>query len=59
MSLMFKSSRKSMLTYTLIALNVAVYVYTSVVGGNFIETNYDLILRYGQVNLFVMNGWYW
>jgi rhomboid protease GluP len=56
---MFKSSRKFVPTCILIALNVAVYVCTSVVGGNFIETNYDLILQYGQVNLFVMNGWYW
>jgi rhomboid protease GluP len=59
MNLMFESSRKFMPTYTLIALNVAVYVYTSVVGGNFVETNYGLILLYGQVNFFVMNGWYW
>lgn len=55
----FKSSRKFMPTYILIMLNVAAYVYTSVVGGNFVETNYDLILLYGQVNLFVINGWYW
>jgi rhomboid protease GluP len=46
-------------TYILIALNVAVYICTSVVGGDFIETNYYLILQYGQVNLLVMNGWYW
>jgi rhomboid protease GluP len=59
MSLTFKSSRKFMPTYTLIALNVAVYVYTSVIGGNFVETNYNVILLYGQVNAFVMNGWYW
>jgi rhomboid protease GluP len=59
MNLMFKSSRKFMPTYILIALNVAVYVCTSVAGGDFIETNYYLILQYGQVNLLVMNGWYW
>ena len=56
---MFKNSRKFIPTYTLIALNVAAYVYTSVIGGNFVETNYNLILLYGQVNLFVINGWYW
>ncbi|HVP93138.1 MAG TPA: rhomboid family intramembrane serine protease [Acidobacteriota bacterium] len=56
---MFRSSRKFMPTYILIALNVAVYICTSVVGGDFIETNYYLILQYGQVNLLVMNGWYW
>jgi len=59
MNLMFRSSRKFMPTYILIALNVAVYICTSVVGGDFIETNYYLILQYGQVNLLVMNGWYW
>ncbi len=46
-------------TYILIALNIAVYVFTSVAGGNFVETSYDMILQYGQVNLFVLNGWYW
>jgi rhomboid protease GluP len=47
-------------TYILIALNVAVYVYTSVVGGNFLETNYELIWRYGQVNgLVLYYGQYW
>jgi len=56
---LFKNSRKFIPTYTLIALNVAAYVYTSVIGGNFVETNYNLILLYCQVNLFVINGWYW
>ena len=59
MNMMLRSSRKFMPTYILIASNVAVYLYTSVAGGDFIETNYKLILQYGQVNLFVMNGWYW
>jgi len=39
-----------------------VYACTSVVGGNFIEpflTNDYLLLTLGQVNLYVMNGWYW
>jgi rhomboid protease GluP len=43
----------------LIALNVAVYAYTSIIGGNFIETNPNVIEYYGQVNELVMNGWYW
>ena len=46
-------------TYILIALNIAAYVFTSVAGGNFVETSYDKILQYGQVNLLVLNGWYW
>jgi len=59
MKVMFKSSKRFMPTYIIIALNMIVYAYTSVVGGNFIETNDELILQYGQVNLFVMHGWYW
>lgn len=46
-------------TYILIALIIAIYVYTSVAGGNFLETNYELILRYGQVRELVFGGWYW
>jgi rhomboid protease GluP len=54
------SSQKFKPTYILIALNVAVYVYTSVAGGNFLETSNDMILLYGQVNAFVIYyGWYW
>jgi rhomboid protease GluP len=54
------SSRKFMPTFILIALNVMVYVYTSIVGGNFLETNPELILIYGQANYFVLyQGWYW
>jgi len=59
MKVMFKSSKRFMPTYIIIALNMIVYAYTSVIGGNFIETNDDLILQYGQVNLLVMHGWYW
>jgi len=37
-----------------------VYAYTSVVGGNFIETDPKVLEWLGQVNLYVMkNGWYW
>ena len=60
MNVMSKSSKKYMLTYVIIALNIIVYVYTSVLGGNFIETSYDVILHYGQVNFYVLyQGWYW
>ena len=43
-------SQKFKPTYILIALNVAVYIYTSVVGGNFLNTSTDMLLQYGQVN---------
>lgn len=47
-------------TYILLALNIAVYVYTSVAGGNFVETSGDMIVQYGQVNgLVLYYGWWW
>jgi len=47
-------------TYILIALNIAFYVYTSVAGGDFLNTSDSMILRYGQVNGFVIYyGWYY
>ena len=48
------SSQKYRITFILIALNIAVYVYTSVVGGNFLETDYELIYQYGQVGGLVL-----
>ena len=48
-----------MLTYIIVALNIVAYVYTSVLGGDFVETSFNVILLYGQVNYFVMKGWYW
>ncbi|MEM3626653.1 MAG: rhomboid family intramembrane serine protease [Candidatus Bathyarchaeia archaeon] len=57
---MFKSSKRFMPTFAIIALNVIVYVYTSLQGGNFLETNYEMLLQYGQVNYFVLyRGWCW
>ncbi|MCL6578048.1 MAG: rhomboid family intramembrane serine protease [Candidatus Bathyarchaeota archaeon] len=46
-------------TYLLIAINIAVYAYTSIIGGNFMETDYYVLLQYGQSNSFVMSGGYW
>ncbi len=51
------NSQKFKPTYILIALNVAVYVYTSVAGGNFLSTDYNVLLQYGQVNGLVLNGY--
>ncbi|MEM3458829.1 MAG: rhomboid family intramembrane serine protease [Candidatus Bathyarchaeia archaeon] len=59
MSGILKSSKKFMPTYILIAINIAVYVYTSIIGGDFMETNYYVLLQYGQSNSFVMSGGYW
>jgi len=59
MNAMFKGSKRFVPTYIIIALNIAVYAYTSVIGGDFIDTNPEVIWQYGQVNLLVLNGWYW
>jgi rhomboid protease GluP len=46
-------------TTVLVAANVLVYVYTSVAGGNFLETNTNVLLQLGQFNISVWNGAYW
>lgn len=56
---MYRSSKKSMLTYAIIALNMIFYVYTAILSGDFIVINYHVIRQYGQYNYFVLNGWYW
>lgn len=59
MTLITKGSKEFMPTYILIALNIIVYVYTSIIGGDFFSTNVDVIAIYGQYNWLVFNGWYW
>src|SRR5450759_1829743 len=57
---MEKSSQKYRITYILIAINVAVYIYTSVAGGNWLNTSDSVIFQWGQVNgLVLYYGWYW
>ncbi len=46
-------------TFFLIVLNVIFYLYTSIAGGNFVETSNYMIVLYGQVNFLVFHGWYW
>jgi len=46
-------------TTFIVTFNVLVYIYTSVIGGNFIETNYRVLLQFGQFNISVLNGEYW
>ena len=53
------NSMKFKPTYILIALNIAFYVYTSVAGGDFLNTSDNMIYQYGQVNLLVFYGWYY
>lgn len=40
-------------------MNLAVYAYTSLVGGNFVVTEDRVLAFYGQFNLLVLEGWYW
>jgi len=56
---MYRSSKKPMLTYAIIALNIIFYVYTAVLSGDFVVIDYIVIRDYGQCNLFVLNGSYW
>jgi rhomboid protease GluP len=46
-------------TIFLVAVNILVYIYTSVAGGNFIQTNTSVLMEIGQVNIRVVDGWYW
>jgi rhomboid protease GluP len=52
-------SEKYKPTYILIALNVAVYIYTSILSGNALQTSIDVQAQWGQYNLLVFNGWYY
>jgi rhomboid protease GluP len=49
------NSQKYKPTIILIALNVAFYIYTSLAGGDFLNTSADMILQYGQVNFYVIH----
>ena len=46
-------------TIALIVVNVLVYVFTSMLGGNFINTDLNVLLFFGQANYLVLEGWYW
>ena len=59
MSIMEKSSQKYKITYILIALNVAIYIYGAIVGGNAFTTGDNVVYQWGQVNLFVFEGAYY
>jgi rhomboid protease GluP len=56
---MFKSSKKFMPTYMLIAANIIVYACTSILGGSVFQTGDNVILTYGQDNFAIMNGEVW
>ncbi len=54
-----RASLKLTPTTFLVIVNVLVYIYTSVVGGNFIETGYSALIQLGQANSNVLSGAYW
>jgi rhomboid protease GluP len=56
---MYKGSKKVMLTYIIIALNIIVYACTAILSGDFAEIDYYVVRQYGQHNSFVLNGGYW
>jgi len=55
---MFKNSKDYMPTYALIAANVSVFVFTSILSGS-ITTSDEVVGAYGQVNASVWNGEVW
>jgi rhomboid protease GluP len=50
------NSEKFMPTFVLVGINVVFYIYTSLIGGNFLNTNPEMIYRFGQVNGLVIYG---
>ena len=56
----FLPRRKTLgVTFILIAVNVAVYVYTAILSGNFIVISDDVLATYGQWNALVYEGAFW
>ncbi len=53
------NSAKYKPTYILIIINVAVYIYGAVAGGNALVTGNNVVYVWGQVNEFVFHGAYW
>lgn len=56
---MFRFQLKLSPTTVIVAVNIAVYIFTSVIGGNFFETNIFVLREFGQYNISVINGAYW
>ena len=50
------NSKKFLPTYILIGINIAFYLYTSLIGGDFVNTSPDMIYKFGQVNGLVLYG---
>jgi rhomboid protease GluP len=59
MKIAMYSSEKYKPTYLLIAVNVIVYIYTSVVGGSFLLTGDSVLYQWGQTGSEVLGGAYY
>ena len=47
-------------TITLVLANIIVYIYTSILSGNFLKTSMNIMSSLGQFNYYVINyGYYW
>ena len=53
------NSQKYYPTYILIAVNMLVYVYSSVVGGSFLQTGDSVLYQWGQTGAAVLGGAYY
>src|SRR4030067_1896378 len=54
------NSQKYKITFVLVALNIIMYIYTSIAGANVFNTSDSMIWQWGQVNgLVLINGWWW
>ncbi len=53
------SSQRYRITMVLIALNVGMYIYTSIIGGSFIFTSPAITVTWGQYNALVLQGAYY
>ena len=53
------NSEKFKITYILIALNIAFYIYTSIAGGDFVSTSDSMLLQYGQITALILDGQYY
>lgn len=56
---MLKNSKNYMPTYILVAMNIAVYGFTSYLSGNAIEMSDQVLVQFGQYNPYVFNGEVW
>ena len=50
---------RNVITLVLVAVNLAVYAYASMLSSSVLVIDLSVLMWLGQVNLLVMNGYYW